>query len=242
MNKKALITGSNSLVNQVILAKLIAMGYEVTAHYHSENDITTKLKTDYPNIRFIQADFANKDSFLKFIEQSMDGKYDVLVNSAVYYAEANGWKPQLDWDEWQKTFSINTITAGILMAHADLAINDGGVIVNISSTYGQAYMGDMQFTMYGASKAAMDLLTENYAKRWHPNGIRVVGVAPGWVRSAWNKDMSVEAIKDLVSPNHIVTKLIEPEEVANLVEQVITNKAINAATLLIDGGLSSPVV
>src|SRR6266568_8621161 len=98
---KALITGANSFVNKVLLAKLADMGYEVTAHYHSENDLTKKLKTEYPKVRFIQADFSNKDSFLKFIEQSMDGKYDVLINAAVYYAEADDWKPQQDWDAWQ---------------------------------------------------------------------------------------------------------------------------------------------
>jgi NAD(P)-dependent dehydrogenase (short-subunit alcohol dehydrogenase family) len=239
---KALLTGANSMVNQVLLAKLVDLDYEVTAHYHSENDITKELQQTYTQVRFIQADFADKASFLKFTEQAMDGKYDVIVNGAVYYSEANDWKPQLDWDEWQKTFAINTTTAGLLMAHADMAVNEGGVIVNISSTYGQPYMGDTQFTMYGASKAALDLLTENYAKRWHSNNIRVVGIAPGWVKSAWNKDMSDADIKDMLSPNHLIAKLIEPQEIADLMEQVIKNAGINATTLLIDGGLSSPVV
>ncbi len=36
---KALITGSNSLVNQALLAKLVEIGYEVVAHYHTENEI-----------------------------------------------------------------------------------------------------------------------------------------------------------------------------------------------------------
>ena len=38
---KVLITGANSLVNKALLAKLVDMGYEVTAHYHTENDLTT---------------------------------------------------------------------------------------------------------------------------------------------------------------------------------------------------------
>lgn len=238
--KKALITGVNSLVNKDLLSKLVDMGFEVTAHYHSANDITEGLISKYPDVRFIQADFADKDSFLKFMEQSMDGKYDVLVNAAVYYAEADGWKSQQNWDEWQKTFAVNTTAAGVLMAHADMAINDGGVIVNISSTYGQAYMGDMQFTMYSASKAAMDSLTMSYAKRWSPS-IRVVGIAPGWVKSAWNKDMSDDDIKNMIKPQ-LTHKLVEPEEIANLMETVINNKSINATTIVIDGGLDAPIV
>lgn len=237
---KALITGANSLVNKAILAKLIDMGYEVTAHYHSENDITKELKAKYPKVHFLQADLASKADFLKLMEQSMDGKYDVIVNAAVYYAEASDWKVQQDWDEWQKTFAINTTAAGVVMAHADMAMNKGGVIVNISSTYGQKYMGDTQFTMYGASKAALDSLTINYAKKWSPD-IRVVGIAPGWVKSAWNKDMSKEDIENMIKPQ-LTHKLIEPEEIADLMETVIKNKSINATTLVIDGGLGAPIV
>lgn len=240
---KALLTGANSLVNIAILDKLTKLGYEVTAHYHTENEIAADIKKKYEDVTFVQADFADKDSFAGFIKQAIDaGKFDVVVNGAVYYAEADDWKTQLDWEQWQKSFAINTTSAGMLMSHADLLVNDGGVIVNISSTYGQPYMGDTQFTMYGASKAALNLLTENYAKRWHSKGIRVVGVAPGWVRSAWNKDMSEQDIKAMVSEKHLVTKLIEPDEIADLTEQVISNKGINATTLIIDGGLSSPVI
>lgn len=239
---KALLTGANSLVNKALLEKLIAMGYEITAHYHSDNEITKELKEKYPKVRFIQADFSNSDSFMQFIEQSMDGKYDVLVNAAVYYAEAEDWKPQQNWDEWQKTFAINTTTAGVLMAHADVSLNEGGVVINISSTYGQDYMGDTQFTMYGASKAALDLLTKNYAKKWHTQKIRVVGLAPGWVRSAWNKDMSKEQIDEMLAPEHLITELVEPDDIATLMGEVIKNKSINATTLVIDAGLSSPII
>ncbi|MEK7471626.1 MAG: SDR family oxidoreductase [Patescibacteria group bacterium] len=237
---KALITGANSLVNLSLLKKLVRLDYEVTAHYHSDNEITKQIKKDFPKVSFVQADFSDKASFLKFIEQTMNQKYDVLVNAAVYYAEADDWKPQQDWDAWQKTFAVNTTVCGVLMAHADMFINNGGVVVNISSTYGQTYMGDTQFTMYSASKAALDSMTMSYAKRWSPN-IRVVGLAPGWVKSAWNKDMSEEDVKKMIPPQ-LTHKLIEPEEIADLMEAVIKNKSINATTLTIDGGLGAPII
>jgi 3-oxoacyl-[acyl-carrier protein] reductase len=240
---KALLTGANSLVNKAILDKLTKLGYEVTAHYHTDNEITAELKKTYTDVTFVQADYADKDSFANFIKRILGvDKFDVVINGAVYYAEANDWKAQLDWDQWQKNFAINTTSAGMLMSHADQLLNSGGVIVNISSTYGQPYMGDTQFTMYGASKAALDLLTENYAKRWHSKSIRVVGIAPGWVKSAWNNDMSEADIQAMVSEKHLVAKLIEPEEIADLTEQVIKNKGINATTIVIDGGLSSPII
>lgn len=240
---KALITGVNSEVNKVLFKKLIADSFDVVAHYHTDNDLTKELVEAHPEVTFIQANFETQDGFETFLKQATEqGKYDVIVSGAVYYAEASDWTTQLDWSEWQKTFAINTTSAGMLMAHADKLVNDGGVIVNISSTYGQTYMGDTQFTMYGASKASLDLLTENYAKRWHKNQIRVVGIAPGWVKSAWNKGMSEQDIADMLSPEHLVAKLIEPDEIASLMSQLIVNKGINATTVVIDGGLSSPIV
>lgn len=237
---KALITGANSLVNEALLAKLVELDYDVTAHYHSENDITKGLKAKYPQVRFIQSDFSDKGDFLTLLKQTTDSTYDVLVNAAVYYAESTDWKPQQNWDEWQKTFAINTTAAGVLMAHADTLLNKGSVVVNISSTYGQVYMGDMQFTMYAASKAALDSLTMAYAKRWSPD-IRVVGIAPGWIKSKWNKDMSAEAVKSMITPQ-LTRKFVEPAEIADLMEQIIKNKSINATTLVIDGGLGAPII
>lgn len=240
---KALITGVNSELNKVLFKKLIADGFDIVAHYHTDNDLTKELVEAHPEVAFVQANFEAQDSFETFLKQVTEqGKYDAIVNGAVYYAEASDWKAQLDWSEWQKTFAINTTSAGMLMAHADKLVNNGGVMVNISSTYGQTYMGDTQFTMYGASKASLDLLTENYAKRWHSHNIRVVGIAPGWVKSAWNKGMSEQDIADMISPEHLVAKLIEPDEIASLMSQLISNNGINATTVVIDGGLSSPIV
>lgn len=237
---RALITGANSLTNKAMLDKLVAMGYDVTAQYHSDNDITKELKSKYSKVRFVQADFSSKESFLKFVETAMDGKYDVLVNGAVYYSEADDWKVQQDWDAWAKTFAVNVTTCGVLMAHGDLMMNRGGVIINISSTMGQTFMADTQFTMYSASKAALDSLTMSYAKRWAPD-IRVVGIAPGWVHSKWNVDMPNDVKKGMITPQ-LTREWVEPAEIADLMETVIKTKSINAATLLIDGGLGAPIV
>lgn len=237
---RALITGANSLVNRALLAKLVEMGYDVTAHYHTENDLTKQLKAAYPNVQFVQADFTNKASFLNFVGQSMDAKYDVMINAVAYFAEAANDNAQQDWDAWQKTFAVNTTTAGVLMAHAELAMNKGGIIVNISSTMGQAHMADTKFAMYSASKAALDSLTVAYAKRWSPD-LRVVGIAPGWIHSKWNLNMSATDKAARIKPQ-LTREWVEPEEIAELMQTVITNKSFNATTIVIDGGLGAPII
>lgn len=237
---KALVTGVNSYVNRVLADKLVAMGYEVLGHYHTDNTLAKELK-QLGQLELVQADFADKASVGTFLATlKKRGPFDVIVNGAVTYAEANSWKPQLDFDEWQRSFAVNTIVPGLLMAHADKLVTDRGCIINISSVMGRPNFGDVQFTIYGASKAGLDLLTSTYAKRFAPR-IRVVGIAPAYVRSAWNKDLTEDELKDVVK-DHLTHRLVEPAEVADLMEAIINNPSITATTIPIDGGYTAPVI
>lgn len=241
--KKALITGVNSLVNKALLEKLVERGYKVTAHYHSDNSITHDLKEKYKTVTFIQADFANEESFNNFYKAiTSEAPFEVLVNGAVAYKESgDDWqKQQKTWKTWTDSFSVNTTAPALLMANADTLVFKGGVIINISSAMGQTQFGDKQFNMYGASKAALNLITSTFAKRWSPD-VRVVGIAPGYVKSAWNVDMNDKSLKTLLN-DHLTQRLVEPKEIADLMESVIKNPSINATTILIDGGYSSPII
>lgn len=243
MRKKALITGSNSMVNKVLLERLLKLGFDVVAHYHSDNSLTEEIKSSSPNIVFLQADFATENSINNFLKGAIEnGAYDVIVNAAVtYMGSGEDWQEeQKDWQIWTNNFSINTITPGLIMANVDKLMQKRGVIINISSAVGQVQFGEQQFAIYSATKSALDSLTSTYAKRWAP-GIRVVGIAPAYIRSAWNKNMNQNETEVLLK-GHLTHKFIEPEEIADLIETVINNPSINATTILIDGGYSSPII
>lgn len=240
---KALITGVNSEMNKTLLGSLVDAGYEIVAQYHSNNDLSREVMDKYPNVTFVQADFQDKTSFDGFLKGVEGGApYDVVVNAAVYYAESgDNWEEvQKDWQEWQNNFLVNTTVPGLLMARADKLVADQGVVVNISSSMGQKQFGDMQFNMYGASKSALDLLTNTFAKRWSPR-IRVVGIAPGYVHSAWNMDMDEVDLKN-IKKDQLTNRLVEPAEIAELMMEIIRNQSINATTIVIDGGYSAPKI
>ena len=240
---KALITGVNSIVNKELLEKLLKLGFGVVAHYHSDNKITEDLKSAHKNVIFIKADFSDKVSVNEFVKTAIEnGPYEVVVNAAVTYSgSGDDWQDQQrDRQTWADNFSVNTIVPGMLMANADKLILDKGVIVNISSTLGQIQFGERQFAIYCASKSALDSLTATYAKRWAPN-IRVVGIAPAYIRSAWNKNIAKQDMAHLLQ-DHLTHKFIEPEEIADLMETLIVNPSINATTVLIDGGYSTPII
>lgn len=240
---KTLITGVNSILNKALLAKLAS--YDIVAHYHTNNSLSEGLKKKYPEVIFIQADFSEKASFENFYQQALKlGPYDVLINGAVLYAESDkltdNWKEtQKRWNSWQNSFATNTIVPGLLLANADKLLKNGGVVINISSANGQPQFGDVQFAIYSATKGALDSLTDTYAKRWSPR-IRIAGIAPGYVHSAWNLDLS-EKEKSNLAKAHLTHKLIEPNDIAQLMMTIINNPGINATTILIDGEYSAPI-
>lgn len=242
--KKALITGVNSLVNRELLAKLIDMGYEVIAHYHTDNDLTKELIAKHKQVEFIPADFFSDQSissFIDFVESK--AKFSVIVNAATTYLGSGDdtWQiDQQDLQNWVNAFKVNTFVPALLLAKASKLMEKGGVVINISSAMGQPNFAETQFGIYTTSKSALNGLTSLYAKRYAPN-IRVVGIAPAYVKSSWNVDMP-EAIQKEVLQAHLTAQFVEPAEIANLMETVINTKSINATTLLIDGGYSSPII
>ena len=111
------------------------------------------------------------------------GKLDVLVNNA----GVSFLKPaeEMTGDEW---LSVNRVNLdGVFYCSRDAAQvmkkGGGGSIINIASSYG--FSADILFPIvaYHASKAAVINMTKALAVEWAKFGIRVNGIAPGWVRT-----------------------------------------------------------
>jgi NAD(P)-dependent dehydrogenase (short-subunit alcohol dehydrogenase family) len=117
----------------------------------------------------------------------------------------------------------------------------GGAIVNMSSVAG--LMGFPQMPIYIASKHAVLGLTKSAALEYAKSGIRINAVAPGGVET----DMVERMVEDnkqfleTVKSMHPIGRLAKPEEIANAVAWLLSDKAsfVLGHTLLIDGGMVS---
>ena len=115
-----------------------------------------------------------------------------------------------------------------------MADRGSGAIVNISTmvaSFGEAGMG-----MYGASRAALELLTKSWAAEFGPRGVRVNVVAPGPTRTPMNEghgDMP-QKIAALAPAG----RLGEPEEIAAAVAYLASDDAsfVHGVTIAVDGG------
>ena len=91
--------------------------------------------------------------------------------------------------------------------------------------------------IYGASKAALELLTKLWADEFGGQGVKVNAVAPGPTQTQGTADMSTELIEGL-GRTTTLGRTAEADEIANVVTFVASPAAsyVNGAILTVGGG------
>jgi NAD(P)-dependent dehydrogenase (short-subunit alcohol dehydrogenase family) len=113
----------------------------------------------------------------------------------------------------------------------------GGVLVNVSS--GAATIGSPnEYVQYAAAKAGIDALTLGLAQEVAADGIRVVGVAPGIIRTTIHDDAGAPGRADRVGSRTPLGRAGEPREVADAIGWVLSDQAsyVTGTTLRVAGG------
>lgn len=110
-----------------------------------------------------------------------------------------------------------------------------GVIINVGSLCG--FIANTESVGYHASKGAVRMATQVMARDFSPYGIRVLSVAPGWVRTG----MLLADIEAHGASLHMKNRVIEPEEIANSIYLLSLPEAsaINGSTVMADDGYTS---
>ena len=109
-----------------------------------------------------------------------------------------------------------------------------GAIVNVSTMV--ADYGVSGMSLYGSSKAALNLLTKAWAAEYGPSGVRVNAVSPGPTRTEGTEGMG-EALEQLAAqaPAH---RPATADEIAEAIVFLATDRSsfIYGAKLAVDGG------
>jgi 3-oxoacyl-[acyl-carrier protein] reductase len=138
----------------------------------------------------VHADLARPGEADRLVEEAESalGPLDTLVVNHGIWKKAS--LVDMTPEEWAETLAINLdgSYAVCRAAARRMAPRGRGVIVTVASTAGQR--GEAHHSHYAASKGALLAFTKSLAAELGPSGIRVNGVAPGWVLT----DMSREAL------------------------------------------------
>lgn len=130
---------------------------------------------------FVKLDVSREDEWKRSLERAVEqfGNLNVLVNNASVYRTSP--IEQTSAAEWDELMAVNCRGAFLGTKHAIPVMREagGGSIVNISSVTG--LVGSGRGGAYGASKAAVRLLTKHTAIQHAREGIRANSISPGSV-------------------------------------------------------------
>ena len=239
--KVVLVTGSSRGIGRSIAVKFAKEGASVVINYRSnENEAKaiTEIISSYSDCMCIQADVSKEKDVKRMIDTIIEryGHLDILVNNAGIAID-NDFKDRHVKD-WQETLNTNLIGVFLTSKYAGkyMLQNQYGKIINISSTNGIDTIYPYSID-YDASKAGLINMTKNLAIEFAPV-INVNAVAPGWVDTVMNDDLSKSYLKSEMERT-LLKRFAEPEEIANVVLFLASDMAryIDGETIRVDGGL-----
>ena len=214
-NKIAVVTGAGGGMGSAITARLIQNKFHVVALDVNAESLK-KLETTFStNVTTFEVDLTSAEKIAEVFAsiKAKFGGVDALVNNAgdCFMSEF----PNIPAQEFEKQMAVNFSSAFYCSQESvKLMLERPGIkkIVNISSN--GAYNFDVfDPPHYRASKAAMDTLTKDLARRYAKEGICVNSIAPAMTESPLFKVLSDEVLKKAISqmPRGAAMK---PDEIA----------------------------
>jgi NAD(P)-dependent dehydrogenase (short-subunit alcohol dehydrogenase family) len=181
MRKKILITGTSNGFGKDAALTLAEAGHQVFATMRDLNDrnLGAAEELNFKGIEVLELDVTNdasvSDAFRDLYKMT-DGKLDVLINNAGLFAQglSETYTPQQVREMFEvNVFGIQRVTRAAL---PEMRKQRSGLIINIGSILGRVTIPFLG--LYGASKFAVEALTESYRYELSQLGVDVVLVQP----------------------------------------------------------------
>jgi NAD(P)-dependent dehydrogenase (short-subunit alcohol dehydrogenase family) len=133
------------------------------------------------------------------------------------------------------TFLLDRAAAAIMQGNAPGEDAERGLLVHTASV--AAFEGQVGQVAYATSKAAVAGMVLPLARELARFGIRVVGIAPGIFGTPMMAGLPQEAQDSLGKQVPFPPRLGRPEEYAELVVAIVTNRMLNGETIRLDGAI-----
>jgi len=239
--KVALITGGSRGIGRAIALRFAENGVDVVVNYvrhrRDAEETVAAIEEKGVSCLAVKANVAQEEDVTRMFEEIRQRyeRLDILVSNA-----ASGvLKPamELTTRHWNWAMDINARALLTLSQHAVPMMKSGGRIMAVSSL--GAVRAVPNYTVVGASKAALESLIRHLAVELGPKGILVNTISAGVV--------DTDALKKFPNRSEIIGvslertplgRLTTPEDVADLALFLCSNLAtmIHGQTIVVDGG------
>ncbi len=237
----ALVTGASRGIGAAIARRLASDGFSVVVNYSGSEqaaaDLVKEIETGGGRSIAVRADVSQADEVAKLFDQAEEtfGIPTVLVNSAGVMQLAS--MSESSDELFDRTVAINFRGTFNTLREAARRMRDGGRIINLStSVVGLNLPG---YSIYAATKAAVETMTAILAKEMRGRSITVNAVAPGPTATSLFLDGKTEEQVERLAKMNPMERLATPEDIANTVSFLAGPDGgwINGQTLRANGGM-----
>jgi NAD(P)-dependent dehydrogenase (short-subunit alcohol dehydrogenase family) len=239
MKKQTIIvTGASSGIGKEVARYFLDRGDNVVIN----STTSDKLKQVYnelgagANLAMVAGDIGNKQTGEQLVATAIEkfGSADVLVNNAGIFET----RPFLEVDEaYLDRFLTTNLKGTFFTTQAvipQMLKQHGGIVINIGTPLVNRSFGGIPITAPMTSKGAIHSLTIQLAAEFGRHNIRINTIAPGTIRTPMHGDKA-----DKSAGLHLVDRVGEAEDVAQMVYTVAKSNFINGAIINVDGGLAA---
>lgn len=246
--KVALVTGGTSGIGRATANTFARYGADVAvAGRRAERgaEVVEELEAHGADALYVRTDVTETDQVENLVAEVLDefGRLDCAFNNAGDEG-VGGPLPEITEDDWDQTLDVNLKGIWRCMREEVPAMLDsgGGAIVNMSSIFGP--IGVPEVAAYASAKMGVVGLTKTAAVEYADEGVRVNAIAPGTVVTEMNERFfggGRETIADAMADAHPVDRVADPEEVAEHVVFLCSDRAsfITGDLQFVDGGYTA---
>ncbi|GAA2230415.1 SDR family oxidoreductase [Promicromonospora sukumoe] len=256
--RTALVTGSTQGIGRAIAATLADAGARVAINGRRAEGVAAtidELRAESADRVLVAAagdvtDAAGTDEVL-----AAAGDVDVLVNNLGVFGAVPPL--EIDDDEWRRYFEVNVLAAVRLIRATlpGMTARGWGRVLNIASD--SAIVIPAEMIHYGVSKTALLGVSRGFAKEAAGTGVTVNSVIAGPTHTGGVENFVYELVDEslpwdeaqrefmrLHRPQSLLQRLIEPEEIANMVAYLSSPlaSATTGAAVRVDGGYVDSIV
>jgi 3-oxoacyl-[acyl-carrier protein] reductase len=237
--KVVIVTGSGRGIGRSIAVRLAKEGMIVIVNAKKRFEEAKETLQEIERIggkgEIIMSDVATRSGCKELVEKTLEKfkRLDVLINNAglgLYSPFLNADDKMID-----KQLEVSLKSAIYCSQEAGKYMNKDGSIINIASIAG--ILPAKGLSIYGIAKAGLISLTKTLAVELAP--IRVNAVAPGLVRTKMGESLislSGESEEEFAKKRTLIGKIVEPDEVAEVVTMLLKIPTITGQVIVIDSG------
>jgi 3-oxoacyl-[acyl-carrier protein] reductase len=239
--KVAMVTGASRGIGSAVAERLARDGFAVVVNYSGSAEaaaaVVSKIEQAGGRALAVKADIADPRAVREMFAATVAklGGIDVLVNNAGVMVLSN--LADMDDATFDRQVAINFKGTFNTLREAAKQLRSGGRIINFSSSV----VGLLQptYSVYAATKAAVEALTKVFTKELRGRNITVNTVAPGPTATDLFLNGKPQSVIDHLAKLAPLERLGEPDDIARAVSFLAGPDGawINGQTLRVNGGI-----